>query len=284
MSQGREIPATQVLNGNYVLPLTEFELPAFGVLSYFRKGMSYGFNDSFSSAGSAPVVQIQKVGGWKLLAGATLAGLGLGFAGFVYLGPYQKVSKALGAHASELDQARGTADEMASERDKLKAVVEKNMDAERQKTATEGKQRESLQALAAELKTSLASVAANISVDDARVRVSFAVAALFEQPFSIGISPAGENALKVVVAALKKSNMRGKVKAKLIQTPPPRELGQFKVIGEFETLRAARVMLVLSSGGVAADHLAVAGEVPLPAARKGRGGVPDRLDIEIEPE
>jgi hypothetical protein len=44
------------------------------------------------------------------------------------------------------------------------------------------------------------------------------------------------------------------------------------------------VLLVLSNGGVAADHLAVAGDLPPPAARKGRGGVPDRLDIEIEPE
>ena len=246
--------------------------------------MSYGFNDSFASPGSAPVVQIQKVGGWKLLAGATLAGLGLGFAGFVYIGPYQKVAKALGAQTSELDQARGAADELTSERDKLKAAVAKHMDSEQEKTATEGKQHEALQALAAELKTALGAVAANISVDDARVRVSFAVPALFEQPFSIGISPAGETALKVVVASLKKANMRGKVKAKLIQAPPPRELGQFKAIGEFEVLRAARVMLVLSAAGVAADHLAVAGEVPLPAGRKGRGGVPDRLDIEIEPE
>lgn len=246
--------------------------------------MSYGYNDSFAAAPVAPVIQVQKVGGWKLLLGATLAALGLGFAGFVYVGPFQKVTKALQAQTSELDQARGATDELTSERDKLKAAVEKRMDIEQEKTANDAKHREALQAVAADLKGTLPPAVANISADEVRVRLNFAISALFEQPFSIGISPAGETALKVVAAALKKSGLRGKVKAKLIPTQPPRELGQFKAIGEFEMLRAARVLLVLSNGGVAADHLSVAGELPPPAARKGRGGVPDRLDIEIEPE
>ena len=69
--------------------------------------MSYGYNDSFAAAPAAPVVQVQKVGSWKLLAGATLAAVGLGFAGFVYLGPFLKVQKALQAQTTELDQARG---------------------------------------------------------------------------------------------------------------------------------------------------------------------------------
>ena len=70
------------------------------------------------------------------------------------------------------------------------------------------------------------------------------------------------------------------MKAKLIAAPPPRELGQFKNIGEFEMLRAARVMLVLAANGVAPDHLGIAGELPGP--RKTKNGIPDRLEIEIE--
>jgi len=245
--------------------------------------MSYGYNDSFASA--APVVQVQRVGSWKLLAGAVLAAAGLGFAGFVYLGPFQKVTKALQAQTAELDQARGASDQLASEREKLKVAVEKRMDAEREKTASDSKQHEAMQTLASDLKGVLPAAGANIIVDDTRLRVSFAVAALFEQPNSIGISPAGDAALKAVAAALKKGGLRAKVKAKLIQAPPPRELGQFKVIAEFEMLRAARVLLVLANGGAAADHLTVAGELPPAGARKGgRGGVPDRVDIEIEPE
>jgi hypothetical protein len=246
--------------------------------------MSYGYNDSFAGAQAAPVVQVQKVGSWKLLLGATLGALGLGFAGFVYVVPFQKVTKALQSQTSELDQAKGTTDELTSERDKLKAAVEKHMDVEQEKTANDAKHREMLQGVATELKGALPPASVNVSADEARVRLSFTVAGLFEQPFSIGISPAGETALKAVAATMKKGGLRGKVKAKLIPTPPPRELGQFKAIGEFEMLRAARVLLVLSNGGVAADHLAVAGDLPPPAARKGRGGVPDRLDIEIEPE
>ncbi|HEX2660736.1 MAG TPA: hypothetical protein VHU40_20790 [Polyangia bacterium] len=244
--------------------------------------MSYGYNDSF--AAPAPVVQVQKVGGWKALAGATVAALGIGFAGFVYLGPFMKVTKALQAQTTELDQARGAADELTAERDKLKVAIGQHMDVEQEKTASDAKHREAMQALTGELKAALPAAGVNISPEDARLKLSFAVTALFEQPFSIGVSPAGDAALKALAAAMKKNGLRAKVKAKLIQAPPPRELGQFKAIAEFEMLRAARVLLVLSSGGAAADHLTVAGELPGPGARKGRGGVPDRVDVEIEPE
>ena len=246
--------------------------------------MSYGYNDSFAAAPGPPVVQVQKVGSWKLLAGAVLAAVGLGFAGFVYLGPFLKVEKALQAQTTELDQARGAADELTSERDKLKVAMGKHMDVEQEKTASDAKHREAMQALAGELKSVLPPAGVTIAAEDARLRLSFAVTALFEQPFSIGISPAGDTALKAVAAAMKKGGLRAKVKAKLIQAPPPRELGQFKAIAEFEMLRAARVLLVLSSGGAAAAHLTVAGELPQPGARKGRGGVPDRVDVEIEAE
>ncbi|HEY4186797.1 MAG TPA: hypothetical protein VGP07_17090 [Polyangia bacterium] len=244
--------------------------------------MSYGFNDPFSAA--PPSVQIQRVGGWKLLAGAMLAAAGVGFAGFVYVGPYKKTTTALHERTTELGKERGATDDLSSERDRLKAEVDKRQAAEQEKAGGEAKRHEALEGLAAELKVALAAVGANIAVDDSRIGVSLTVASLFAQPMSVAISPQGETALRVVVAGLKKTGMRGKVKARLIPSAPPRELAQFKNIGEFEMLRAARIMLVLAADGVPADHLAVAGELAAPAGRKTKGGVPDRLDIEIEPE
>lgn len=244
--------------------------------------MSYGFNDPFSTA--VPAVQIRHVGGWKLLVGMMLAAAGVGFAGFVYVGPYTKVTRALTDRTAELGKERGSSDDLSAERDRLKAQLDKREAADQEKTAAVSRRGEGMQQLGAELKTALAAVGANVSVDDARVTVGLGVPALFEQPTSVAISAQGDATLKVLAASLKKTGTRCRVKAKLIQAAPPRELAQFKNIGEFEMLRAARVMLVLAAGGVPSDHLVVAGEAPAPSARKGRVGVPDRLDIEIEPE
>lgn len=242
--------------------------------------MSYGFSDPFSAA--PPSVQIQRVGGWKGLAGLMVAAAGVGFAGYVYMSPYQKVTKALQDRTAELSKARGSTDDLSSERDRLKAEMDKRQAAEQDKAAGDSKRHEALSSLAAELKTALAGVGAAVAAADTSVSVSFAVPSLFDQPTSVGISPQGETALRVVGAAVKKVSGRARVKAKLIPSPPPRELAQFKNIGEFEMLRAARVMLVLSANGVAADHLLVAGDSP--GQRKTKNGIPDRLDIEIEAE
>lgn len=242
--------------------------------------MSYGFSDPFSAA--PPSVQIRRVGGWKGLAGLMVAAVGVGFAGYVYMNPYQKVTRALQERTAELSKVRGSTDDLSSERDRLKAEAEKRQAAEQDKAAGESKRHDTLSSLGAELKTALGGVGAVIATDDARVSISLAVSTLFEQPMSVAISPQGETALRVIVAAVKKVGGRARVKAKLVPSPPPRELAQFKNIGEFEMLRSARVMLVLVANGVPADHLMVAGDLPGP--RKTKNGIPDRLDIEIEAE
>jgi len=69
--------------------------------------------------------------------------------------------------------------------------------------------------------------------------------------------------------------------------PPPRELGQFKNIGEFVMLRAARIALSLTADGLPASHVAIAGvDAPAPSASKKAkpAPLPDHLDVEIEPE
>jgi hypothetical protein len=253
-----------------------------GDLGYFGRAMSFGFNDPFSAA--PPAVQIRRVGAWKAFAGAVVAAAALGFAGFMYVGPYQKLTKIVRDRTSELNQQQGSTDQLTEERDKLKAALATRVGSEQEKAAVASKQTDALQSLAADLKGALASAKANTTASDGRVRVSFPAESLFEQPTSTGISPAGDAALKALVASLKQTGMRARVRAKLIPAAPPRELAQFKNIGEFEILRAARVMLALANGGVAADHLAVAGEVGPGGARKGKAALPERLDVEIEPE
>jgi hypothetical protein len=244
--------------------------------------MSYGLNDA--PVGAQPLVQIQHVGGWKLTVGAMLAAAGIGFAGYIYLGPYHKLANAVGARAAELDLERSATQDLTSERDKLKAEIAGHQAAEQDKATTESKKQQAVDSFVKDLKTPLGIFGATISGGGGRAEVSFAVKSLFEQPTSTVISPQGEAALKVLAEAVKQAGLRTRVMAKLIPAPPPKELAQFKNVGEFVMLRAVRVALALASGGVAPDRVAAAGEAPVLAAHKGKPAIPDRLEIEIEPE
>lgn len=244
--------------------------------------MAYGYNESF--VGGQPPVQVHRVGGWKLLLGAMLAAAGLGFAGYVYLGPYHKLTKALETRTDELGSERTASQELLAERDKLKSEVAARESAARDKADSESKKEQTVEAFASEMKTPLSAFGATITTRNGRAEVTFATASMFEQPTSTVISAQGEAALKILAAALKKGNFRTRVLAKLIPAPPPRDLAQFKNIGEFAMLRAVRVALGLAAGGLAADHIAAAGQSPSAGGHKGKPGVPDRLEIEIEPE
>jgi hypothetical protein len=244
--------------------------------------MAYAENDSF--VGGQPPVQIHRVGGWKLLAGAMLAAAGVGFGGYIYFGPYQKLAKIVHAGAAELDHERAATDDLAAERDKLKAEISRRETVDQNRAATEAKRQQSVEALVAELKAPLGAFGATLSAGGGRGEVSFASMSLFEQPTSTVISPQGDAALRMLATSLKRTGLRTRVMAKLISGQPPRELAQFKNLGEFTMLRAVRIALALAAGGVAPDRVAAAGEAPLPGTHRGRPSVPDRLEIEIEPE
>lgn len=243
--------------------------------------MAYGFSDSF--VGGQPPVQVHRVGGWKLLLGAMLAAVGLGFAAYVYLGPYQKLTKALRARTTELTEARQASQDAVDERDRLKSELGKKEGAERDKSAAERKRQEAVDAFATEMKAALSAFGATLTASGGRAEVSFPTSGMFEQPISTVISPQGDAALKVLSGGIKKAGFRSRVMARLIPSPPPRELAQFKNVGEFAMLRAVRVALALAGGGVPPDRVAAAGEAPS-AGAKGRAGIPDRVDVEIEPE
>lgn len=249
----------------------------------FAVAMAYGYNESLG--GGQPPVQIHRVGGWKLLAGAMLAAAGVGFAGYVYLGPYRKLTTALNAQVAELGNERTASQELVDERDKLKGEVAKRENADRDNADKESKKQLAVEAFSAEMKAALGAFGASISTGGGRAEIGFATTSVFEQPASSVISPQGDAALKVLATALKKAGFRVRVLAKLIPAAPPKELAQFKNIGEFAMLRAVRAALALAAGGVPPDRVSAAGQAPPPSgAHKGKPAVPDRLEIEIEPE
>ena len=244
--------------------------------------MAYAYDES--EVGGQPPVQIHRVGGWKLLAGAMLAAAGLGFAGFVYAVPYQKVMRSLHARTNELGKERAGIEDLVAERDALKAEVTRREAADQDKASVTSSKQQAVAVFAAEMKAALGAFGATTTVVDGRAGVSFAVASLFEEPTSTVISPQGDAALKVLGGAVKKAGFRVRAKAKLIPAPPPKALSQFQNIGEFAMLRSVRATLALANAGVAPDKVATVGESPTAGARKAKPGIPDRLDIEIEPE
>ena len=244
--------------------------------------MAYSYSDPLGGS-VQPTVQIKRVGGWKFMVGAMLAAAGLGFAGYLYAVPYQKLSKALGTQASALKEEQSTRAEEAAEREKLKADLGKHESVEQDKAEALAKKKEAAEVLSTELRTALGAIGANVVLgDDARVNVTFPTSAIFDQPTATGVSGQGETALKILASAAKKADAKVTVRARLIPAPPPRELAQFKNIGEFAMLRAVRVALTISNAGVKPEFIAAAGAPP--EVRKGKPGVPDRVEVEIEKE
>jgi hypothetical protein len=164
--------------------------------------MAYGYNESF--VGGQPPVQIQRVGGWKLLLGAMLAAAGVGFAGYVYLGPYQKLTKALSSLTTELVDERTASQDLVAEREKLKAELTRRDSVERDKSETDAKKQRIVEAFSAEMKAALGAFGATLNANDSSASVGFSTASMFEQPTSTVISPQGDAALKVLAAAVKK--------------------------------------------------------------------------------
>src|SRR4051812_38573233 len=132
-----------------------------GDLGYFGRAMSFGFNDPFPAA--PPAVQIRRVGGWKAFAGAVLAAAGVGFAAFVYVGPYQKLTKIVRDRTSELTERQGSTEQLAEERDKLKAALAARVGSEREKAAVTSKRTDALESVAADLKGGLGAAGASVT-------------------------------------------------------------------------------------------------------------------------
>ncbi len=231
-------------------------------------------------------------GGWKQLFWFAVAFTGLGFAGYVYLIPYQKMQHAVGTRQAELASERAAAEQATAEREKLKTTLEKYSGADKDKAAAEAKQKTAADALALALKTGLEELGATVSADGNKLRVSFPVGKVIDAN-GMDVSEAGQAALKILAGAAKKENAKVRVVARTSSAPPPKELRSlFHTAGEMRAVRAARVMSALEDAGLPPAQLAIVGESDKPAGR-GRGkpgkksaAAPpgDQLDLQVEPE
>ncbi|MFL5306487.1 MAG: hypothetical protein ACJ8F1_14820 [Polyangia bacterium] len=221
----------------------------------------------------------------KALFFFAVAFCGLGFAGYVYLVPYQKMQHAVALRQAEVATQRAAAEEATAERDKLKEKLDSYLSADKDKSAVEAKKKAAKDALSADLKGGLEELGGTVGVAGDGLHVTFPAAKVIDKN-GIDVSDSGQAVLKLVAGTAKKDNAKVRIFARTSSAPPPKELRKlFKTTGEMRAVRAARVMSALQEAGLAPGEVVIAGEADKPAGRRGHKAPPppDRLDLEVEP-
>jgi hypothetical protein len=244
-----------------------------------------------SAFDSMAVPPARSGGGWKATFWAAVAVAGVGFAGYVFFVPYQKMQTALSKRTSELSVARNDAAEATAERDKIKTTLAKFTDAEKDKAAAESKRKGEVDGLIAALRPSLEPLGATVAVQaggaaDSTLVVSFPADKIIDTN-GIDVSEGGVAAVKILADNLKKSSAKARIVARASSAAPPKELKSlFHSAGELHAVRAARLLSALEDAGLAPAAVSIVGEVDKPAPRarnKKAPPPPDRVDVQVEP-
>jgi hypothetical protein len=236
---------------------------------------------------SMAVAPARSGGGWKAMFWFAVAAAGVGFAGYVFLVPYQRMQSALGTRSAELGDARATVTEVTAERDKLKAALAKFSDAERDKASSEAKRKAAIDAVITQLRPGLEGLGATVAVEDGTLVVSFPADKVIDAN-GIDVSEGGVAALKVFAGSLKGASAKARILSRASTAAPPKELKSlFHSAGEQHAVRAARVLSALVDAGMSPTSLSIVGEAERAAPRtrgKKPASVPERLDIQVEPQ
>ena len=200
----------------------------------------YAFDDPMAVAVSS------SGGGLSKLFYLLLAGAGIGFAGYVYLFPYQKMEHAVGGNQSAIADERRAAETAIADRDRLKADLEKYKAAASVKLDSDGKRKTTIDMLATTLKPGLEALGATITADPDTVNVSFPSAKIIDSN-GIDVSEGnGKAAMKILAENTKKESAKVRIRARSSAAAPPKELRSlFHTAGEMNAVRAARVMSAL---------------------------------------
>jgi hypothetical protein len=225
--------------------------------------------------------------GWKTMLWFSVAAAGLGFAGYVFLVPYQNAQHLLGTRTAELGAERTTVAETTAERDRLKAELTKFTEAEREKAAADAKHKGDVDGLIAALRPSLEPLGAAVAVEGTTLVVSFPADKIIDSN-GIDVSDGGVAALKILADNLKKSSAKARIVARASSAPPPKELKSlFHSAGELHAVRAARLLSALEDVGLAPKAVSITGadDVKPPPRSHGKKAapVPDRVDVQVEP-
>jgi hypothetical protein len=231
-------------------------------------------------------------GSWSKLLYFLVAAAGVGFAGYVYLVPYQKMERAVGSNQSAVADEHRAAESALAERDRLKADLAKYNASASDKSSAEAKQKTTIDTLATQLRPGLEALGATVVADASALQVSFPAAKMIDAN-GIDVSDGGMAAIKIMADAAKRETAKVRIRARSSAAAPPKELRSlFHTAGEMNAVRAARVMSSLEHAGVAPARLSIFGDVADKSQRparpaRGKKAAPvaqDRVELEIEPE
>jgi hypothetical protein len=257
-----------------------------GILRYGAARMArYAFDDPMAVSSSG--------GSWKSLFYFALAAAGVGFAGYVYLVPYQKMEHAAGSNQSAIADQQRAAEAAMAERDKMKADLDRYKSAADDKSTSAAKHKTTIDTLATTLKPGLEALGGTVAAGDGALGVSFPAAKMIDAN-GIDVSDSGAAAIKILAETAKRESARVRIRARSSSAAPPKELRSlFHTAGEMNAVRAARVMSALEHAGLAPARITIVGDV----AEKGASARPargkkaaavsagaDRVELEIEPE
>lgn len=240
--------------------------------------MAYGYEPGV-------LAPARKARSWKVMFALALVGAGAGFAAYLYFVPYQRLLAAVSARNAALEEEKTSVQAAEAARDKLKEEVDRRAEEANAKVMAAEKHKGALAGLTEGLKPILDPLRAQVSSDGTRVKITLTTKTLFDGTYTASVSSDGVAALKMLLGVLAKARPKTvAVRAPLSVAPPPRELQQFRNVGEFAMLRAARVALALAENGLGADHVAVVGQaVPPPTGRKPKPGTPPEIvDLLVE--
>jgi hypothetical protein len=240
---------------------------------------------SRSAFDSMAVPPARSGSGWKAMLWFAVAASGVGFAGYVYLFPYQQMQNKLGTRTAELSIEHAAVSDATAERDKLKTTLAKFTEAEKDKASADEKRKADVDGLIAQLRPSLEPLGATVAVEESTLVVSFPAEKIIDTN-GIDASEGGVAALKILAGTLKKTNAKARILARASSALPPKDLKSlFHSAGEQHAVRAARLMSALEDAGLAPGAVSIAGEADKPRARgKKAGPAADRVDIQVEPQ
>ena len=225
--------------------------------------------------------------GWKSLLWIAFGMAGVGFAGWVYLVPYQKMQHAVGSQQSEVASERSTAESVTAERDKLKAEVARYAEEAKAKESTESKHKATVDTLIGDLKPGLEQLGANVTGNGSAVQISFAAGKLIDKN-GIDVSDEGMAAVKILAGTAKKDGASVRIHARSSAAPPPKELkALFHSAGEMNAVRAARLLSALESAGLAPAKITIIGQAAPPTPHASRKKAPppstaDRIELDVQ--
>ncbi len=216
---------------------------------------------------------------WLALGGLASAAAGVGFAGYVYFAPYQRVLTQLKRQGADLTAARTALEAKTKEVERLKEDLTEVRGARNQRLSVEGRTRVELKLIKGQIEEKLAPAGVKVTMEARRMVIRFPEDAVFQGRGALLGEP-GLKAVQLVAQAVGDKAGRVLVAAPMGGTAVARWVrGDFPTAADLSAARSGNVLRELVKAGLRAPStIAVIGSTTGPEAANEHA----TLDIEVD--